>query len=298
MLGWLKVAINSLKTHRYMPGQALGLFGVAGSGKTFLQDHLITPLLGGRDAKPYQYMTGATAFNADMFAGEHLVISDENAHTDLASRRNFGTRIKDICVNHRQKLHAKYKAGVMVSPFWRLSISCNDEPENMMILPPMDGSIADKVMLLKVHKPNCLPGDEHREEYIAQFQSELPAFAAYLEAFVIPNELRCSRYGVTHFHHPELLEALDGLAPEMELLDLIDMELWRNQAIPQVWEGTATELYSALIDESSQVRVQVRATVRNGILCGRYLTRLTKKKEPRVRQYLREGRTQYLITPP
>jgi hypothetical protein len=298
MLGWLKVGINSVKTHQHMPGQALVLCGVAGSAKTFVQDHLITPLLGGRDAKPYQYMTGATPFNADLFAGEHLVISDENAHTDLASRRDFGTRIKDICVNHRQKLHAKYKTGFMASPFWRLSVSCNDEPENMMILPPMDPSIADKIMLLKVDMPTCLPDDEHREEYSDEFRSELPAFAAYLEEFVIPEELRSSRYGVTHFHHPDLVDALDGLAPEMELLDLIDMDLWRIQPIREVWEGTAAELYSALIGESSQVRTQAKATVRNGILCGRYLTRLTKKKEPRVRQYIREGRTQYLITPP
>lgn len=184
LLGWLKVAIRSAKTHKYMPGQALGLFGRPGTGKTFIQDHLITPLLGGRDAKPYQFMCGKTDFNADLFAGEHLVISDENAHTDLASRRNFGTKIKDLCVNHRQKLHEKRKTGFMVAPFWLLSISANDEPENLMIMPPIDRSIADKVMLFKIDMPESLPDDEQREEFAAQIKSELRAFVGYLGRFL------------------------------------------------------------------------------------------------------------------
>jgi len=83
-----------------------------------------------------------------------------------------------------------------------------------------------------------------------------------LKGFIIPEQLRSRRYGVAHFHHPELLDALDGLAPERELLDLIDMELWRNQAIPQVWEGTATELYSALIGTiATTVRIKLYQAV-------------------------------------
>ena len=38
----------------------------------------------------------------------------------------------------------------------------------------------------------------------------------------IPGELRCERFGVKHYHHPELLEALAESAPETKLLALID----------------------------------------------------------------------------
>jgi hypothetical protein len=278
-LAWLKTAVSSVRSHRYVPGQALCLLGAPGTAKTFVQDHIITPLLGGRDAKPYQYMTGQTPFNSDLFIGEHLVISDENAHTDLASRVNFGTKIKDICVNHRQKLHAKHREGVMTSPLWRLSLSCNDEPENLRILPPVDAAIADKLMLLKVDMPDCLPSEDRREEFADKIKSELPAFAAYLEAYVIPQGIKSNRYGVSHFHHPDILAALDELAPETELLNLIDIELWKGALADDLWEGTSTELSQRLTSTSSQVRAPAQHMLRSSQTCGRYLKRLAGSLE-------------------
>jgi hypothetical protein len=299
LLGWLKVAIRSAKTHKYMPGQALGLFGGPGTGKTFIQDHLITPLLGGRDAKPYQFMCGKTDFNADLFAGEHLVISDENAHTDLASRRNFGTKIKDLCVNHRQKLHEKCKTGFMVAPFWRLSISANDEPENLMIMPPIDGSIADKVMLFKIDMPECLPDDEQREEFAAQIKSELPAFVGYLGRFTIPNELRSARYGVTHFHHSEILEAIEQESPERRLLGLIDIEVWKHNDVGDIWKGISTDLYQLLTREGSRVERDARQLLHHAGTCGKYLARLdSNTRLSRVQSYKSQGRRIFIIHKP
>src|SRR6266478_86630 len=107
LLGWLKVAVNSLRTHRYTPGQAVAFAGPGGVGKTFVQEHIVTPLLGGRMARPYQYMSGQTPFNAELCKAEHLMISDEIGKTDLESRTEFGAKLKDICVNHSQKLHGK-----------------------------------------------------------------------------------------------------------------------------------------------------------------------------------------------
>ena len=106
-------------------------------------------MLGGRAAKPTEYMSGRTPFNADLFAAEHLMIEDEYGSTDLRTRREFGARIKDITVNDVQSCHAKNRwQAISLRPFWRLSISLNDEPENLMVLPPVDESLSDKLMLL------------------------------------------------------------------------------------------------------------------------------------------------------
>ena len=43
-----------------------------------------------------------------------------------------------------------------LKPFWRMSISCNEEPENLMILTPMDDSLADKMIILKAYR-NPMP---------------------------------------------------------------------------------------------------------------------------------------------
>jgi hypothetical protein len=42
-----------------------------------------------------------------------------------------------------------------LKPFWRLSITLNDEPENLLILPPLDESLGDKIMLLRAQAQNA-----------------------------------------------------------------------------------------------------------------------------------------------
>ena len=106
-------------------------------------------------ASPYQYMTGATLFNSEMFKAEHLVVEDNAASTDIRARRNFGSFVKTITVNECQPCFGKGRETLNLTPFWRLSISVNDEPENLMVLPPIDESIEDKLILLRRSAPQC-----------------------------------------------------------------------------------------------------------------------------------------------
>ena len=99
--GWLKMAEKSVRESAPMPGQAVVFAGPRNAGKNFVQD-LITAMLGGRVARPYQWIIGSTTFNADLFEAEHLMIADEVPFQDLASRRVFGSKIKDISVNSIQ----------------------------------------------------------------------------------------------------------------------------------------------------------------------------------------------------
>ena len=130
---WLKCSMESLREGPpFRPGQALFLCGPAGGGKSLLQ-RLITVILGGRCGKPYQYMTRATSFNADLLGAEHLMIEDEQASADIRARRNFGASLKDMVVNEDQRLHAKGKDAIILRPFWRVTVSTNNEPENTVI---------------------------------------------------------------------------------------------------------------------------------------------------------------------
>ncbi len=52
----------------------------------------------------------------------------------------------------KQRCHAKHREPLTLTPFWRLSISVNDEPENLMVLPPIDESLGDKMILLKARR--------------------------------------------------------------------------------------------------------------------------------------------------
>ena len=77
----------------------------------------------------------------------------------------------------------------------------------------------------------------------------------------------------THYHHPELLVALDGISPELRLHDLIVESLFGDN-ITQEWTGTATEL------ESKLAYVQSFRDISPSTGCtGKYLNRLEEKKD-------------------
>ena len=296
LLGWLKVGYEALLNGQLRPGQALAIAGPRDCGKSLLQ-HLITEILGGRAAKPYRYMSGATEFNGDLFGAEHLMIEDEVAFTDIRARRHFGARIKDFTVNTVQSCHGKNRPAVSLKPFWRVTITLNDEPENLLILPPIDDSLEDKLMLLKASKAT-LPADigtaDGRQRYWAQLMQELPMFLNLLVNYRIPSALQSGRFGVKHFHHAALIAALTEMSPEMRLMGLIDAALEEQKHGGQ-WTGTATELEQMLSE--TKVGFEARRLLDWNNATGTYLGRLAKKLSHRVQAQRTNAARRWTIVP-
>jgi hypothetical protein len=288
LYGWLKTALEALYNGKFRPGQALVLAGPKDCGKSLLQN-LLTVLFGGRSAKPHQYMSGQTSFNGDLFCAEHLMMEDEEPATDIKARRNFGTKIKEVTANVTQRCHHKYRPGITLEPFWRLTISLNEETENLMILPPWDDSIEDKVILFKAtsyEMPMPTLTNEDRQAFWDALTGSLPAFVDFLLKYEIPEKLSSHRYGITHFHHPDILEALGALAPETRFLELIDAEIFKY-VLPSgrptdPWEGTASKLELNLTDDISGVRYPARQLLSWQGACGTYLGRLQRRHPKRI----------------
>ena len=299
LFGWLKIGFESLYSSKFRVGQALTLAGPRDCGKSLLQN-LFTEILGGRSAKPHRYMSGATPFNGELFCSEHLIVEDEEASTDIRARRNFGIKIKEITANVTNSCHAKHRQAITLNPFWRLSISVNDEPENLMILPPIDESLQDKLIILKAaHHRMPMPSvsDEEREFFMAALRTELPHFIHFLTKWQIPSHLVSQRYGITHFQHPDILTALGTLAPETKLLELIDTVLFGSPA-PGVWEGSANKLERELTRESSTVRREAAQLLSFPVACGTYLGRLQKLCPTRFESTHTRNGNQWIINPP
>jgi hypothetical protein len=293
--GWLKIAYESVRARKLMPGQALALAGPKGSGKSLLQN-LITEILGGRVGKPYQFMTGGTNFNSEIFASEHLMIEDESASIDIRARRHLSSAIKNITVNTTQRCHPKNRTAITLTPFWRLSISLNEEPENLMVLPPIDESLSDKIMLLKAFKkPMPMASDDscEREKFWNQLKGELPAFLDFLVKWTIPEDLKSQRFGIAEYHHPDLIRALTALQPETHLLALIDEYILQSQ--PH-WTGTAEALEKRLTSPESGCRDKAQKLFYYPSACGSLLGRLAKMESSRVRSTSSKGRTTWHIT--
>jgi hypothetical protein len=299
LFGWLKVAVESLYSSKPRVGQALVLAGPPDGGKSLTQ-HIITLLIGGRPGKPHRYMSGLTPFNSELMGYEHLMIEDEESSTDIRARRNFGSKVKEICANEEQSCHAKFRAAITLTPFWRLSISVNSEPENLMILPPIDEHLQDKFIILKCEKhPMPMPTvtNEQREAFMNTLKAELPHFLAFLFRWQIPDNLKSGRYGITHFQHPDILQTLTTLAPETRLLELIDSELFDSPA-PGAWEGSANQLERKLTSEGSGVRREAERLLTFPLACATYLGRLQKRDHDRFQvDHTRKGNL-WTINPP
>jgi hypothetical protein len=242
------------------------------------------------------YFSGRTNFNGELFMAEHLKIEDEAASTDIRSRRQLGNFLKQVAANRKHKLHDKYNRGVDLPVFWRCTISMNDEAENVLILPPMDESLVDKFILLKCRAfelPMPTETPEQEEAFWNVIKEQLPHYLHWLtQEFVLPDNLKSSRFGVRHFHHPYIIEALNELSPEEKLLQLIDaaeMSIFGGELNP--WEGKAVELEAKLTSNDSNVQYEARRLFFTQASCGQYLARLAKRYPDRVQESKRMHNT-------
>ncbi len=280
LMGWLACAVQGLYLKIRRPGQALVLAGPAGSGKSVVQNNIITPLLGGRSAKCAPYLQGRTEFNGELFGTEHLMLEDESQDTCIKSRLALASNIKQICVNEIQPCHGKNRPIVNLAPWWRLTISLNDEPERLLIIPPLAPDVADKLILLRcapVAWPLPADGPGDWERLLTAIAAELPAFLHLLLRHAVPPDLHSNRYGVIHWHHPDITRALEELSPEAHLAQLILR--WMHATS---WRGTAEALRSALLDDDD-TRRDARDLLRWPNACGTYLSRLAKCPRPPLR---------------
>ena len=286
--GWLKMGRKAVLEAFPMPGQALVLAGPRNAGKNLFQD-IITEALGGRAEKPSRYMVGKSEFNGDLFGAEHLCIADEVPFYDMPSRRVFGSKIKDMCVNSLQSCHGKHKEALTLYPIWRLSISVNDEAENLVMLPPLEESIEDKIMLLKVDQaimPMKSDSPRSRVDFWDAVRAEIPSFLHFIENYVVPDELQESRFGIKAFQHPDLVEILKEMTHETRLMALMEIIVIPDNGS---WKGTLEELETALLEDSTYKR-QIEKLLYYPTALMTYLRRLHKSAPERVKKLKHGGK--------
>ena len=293
-MGWMKTARLAMLSGKRRPGQALVLAGPVQCGKTQLIKQIITPAMGGREAKPYRYLSGKTNFCADLIGAEVLVIDDESANTRIEARRMLGDGIKNTLFASSVRVEGKHKNAFDFSPLWRLVIAVNDEPESLLVLPPLSKDLSDKLMILKCQKALEL-SDEAFGEWQSAIGQELPAFLHIVEKFDIQPDEADGRCGVRSFYHPAVVDAISELSPEHQLSNLIDV-LSTGGGISLPWEGTAAQLKALLTSPSSSTRSDAERLLSSWpASTGVYLGRLSGKGVEKLK--LRDGDQRWRITP-
>jgi hypothetical protein len=299
ILTWLKGSVDALRAGMTKEAQALALAGPPQSGKSLFQ-RLITDLLGGRDCKPFLFMSGKTPFNAELFEAEHLALEDEHMSRRLSDRLALGAAIKGIVANEAHHCHRKNCTPITLRPFWRLTLTLNDEPEALLVLPPLDEHVADKILLLRASRfplPMPTTTKDERAAFGRCLKGEFPAFLHFLmHEYQVPNGYGDARYVVAGWHHPDLTAALHDLSPAASLLALID-QLAPWGAVNAEWEGTADELRAQLFQHGGTAP-DARRLLEWPLASGNYLATLAKKSPERVKQHRTNTARLWIIRKP
>jgi len=257
----------------------LVMAGEVNSGKSLIA-WIISQLLGGRTANPYSSWSGGILWNDDLIGAELLLIDDCTGNTDIRARRTFGAAFKEAMYPHCVQLRKRHSSSISVRPVWACVCCCNDTPEALQIIPPIDADMSDKIILL--HCTGVTLGidtstPEGKRELQAVIRRELPAFAAELVAWVTPQEFRDTRSGVLAWRDPDLVDSVDSNSPARRIETLIQAAIenrgiWHD--LPR--EFTAMEIETRLTDHQSPVRDQARSLFTWHGACGSALSRLAK----------------------
>jgi hypothetical protein len=248
---WCKIADSALRSGepgQWRQGHALILTGPAGGGKSRLQENLITPMLGGRAADPKKFLFDQDEFNGDVFAAEHLSLGEVPSSQKTVDRTALAETIKQIVANSAQRMRLMRTEPWTVHPYWRLSISLNDDPDKLRSLPLITNDFGDKVLIFhtcQAELPMPTRTDEERKAFRDALREELPAFIWWLQnVWEIPTDLLtykngrdATRFGFREFHHPVIKSGLFDDTPAAELMQMIDMAVFTADGIERkLWD--------------------------------------------------------------
>lgn len=279
---WIKDTLDALYAGRPRQGMALILAGEAGCGKTLFKEFLKV-MFGGGEVYPYAYMMGKDNFNEELTQAPLWVVDDEAADTTLSARIKFGAEIKKVVANSAMRCRGMHQSAITLNPLRRLVICVNVEPDRLLVLPPIDDDIADKLLITKCVQP-CpwpMPMSTHEEKsaFFQKLVDELPAFIHWLhvEQEHIPPEYR-GRFGVRHYHNPEISESLLEISPEMQLAEQIDRVLFGRQSLTRTtWTGSCNELVKAMKADDSPLASWERAKIPAAAWIGRRVAKLAAR---------------------
>jgi hypothetical protein len=302
--GWFQHVMQCYTQGVISPGLALCVAGEANSGKSRLA-MIMRWCLGGRVSHPYDYMIGRDNFNKDMFGAVLQLVDDENADTNLSARLKFAAQIKKIVANDEAKQRGMHRDGVNLSVLWRLVVLVNLEANRLMVMPPVDSDIKDKVMMLKGYQrprppteitldtpaelacwPMPMPTrtEAERREFRERLQAELPAYLWWLLfEYKMPSHVAGGRFCVRHWQHPQILESLQQFSPHVRIWQLIEAsgvifseEVGGTngpQTIPvPLWKGTAVQLHALLVGDKSKLSSHEKKAIPDPSWLGQRLT--------------------------
>lgn len=309
LLGWLKLSDRHLRSGKKSSGQMLIIGGKKDSGKTFIKEHIIRPILGGRQADPSDYLRDGK-FNSDVFKAESWEIDDSVGTKE--KRQILTGASKKMTATSEHRIEGKYAEALQSPPvFIRIHAYVNTDSENdLFAIPEAVDSIKDKLIILHAsqskheRQATILPDanvEGAQEEFVERIRKARPAFTHYIQNREIPEKYQDSRFGPAPYINPELAKVMHKASDEGKLLDLIDKLVFTFENRAEPWEGTSSELdllLSVNAKDASQTKDLDRVKWK-GDAIGNGLWLLSKHPGGRVTKRERQERSRgWIIQPP
>jgi hypothetical protein len=253
MMAWWKRAYESSYNGRPLPGQILIIAGEAHCGKTLFNTWVLGQSLGGSvNAEPI--LMKQTSFNKQGAEVALWRCDDAASDGDYQAKLSFAKSLKAMAANPTQLYQPKFRDAIELPFLGRVVVTTNVDPESIRVLPTMDASMKDKIMLFKIKEdfhPHFYDSNYKNEARVMQ---ELPHALRFLLDWNPPSlvmDPKFKRFGVRAFHHPDLIQAAQTESREYVFSEIL--EPWitgkRNEKAGEV-EVMASQLLKDLIGMS------------------------------------------------
>ena len=253
LLAWFKRVYVGCLRRQPNSGHGVFLAGGVGVGKTLCSQEIFGVALGG-SVEAAAYLTGQTAFNSELFNFILWRIDDGSIAADLAKHRIYSERVKQITANPAHHINTKFRVAGMTQWQGRLFVTLNLDADSLRMIPNVDMSMLEKVMLFKtLPKSIVFPEEGLLKRNIA---IELPHFLRWIIDWTPPShcfEGAESRFGLVPYHHPDLLASAVQSSDISSFAELVQQ--WMKQYFDAQpldvlkWEGTVTQLRMEMLTD-------------------------------------------------
>lgn len=260
-MSWLAHFYQSCYHRKPRSGHAIFLAGGTNIGKTFLNRAIIGALVGGF-AEANDYLMGNDMFNEEIFDRAFWVVDDGSISTCSRSHKRFSEMVKKVVANPTFRVRGLYQKANTVPWQGRVSCSLNLDAESLRLIPDLEISIKEKIMLFKcVEKATTkfLQPDD-MDSMLAR---ELPEFARYLLDYTYPEHTLGNdpRFFVVPYHEASLMRS-SNLSSQSggfsEILAEFLKDYFGRETTAEYWEGSALSLYRQIVADGSMVGIMKR----------------------------------------
>jgi len=250
-LAWLQRFYTTALENKLDSGQNIFIGGAPGIGKTLLSTQVLARLVAGHAAAE-NYLMGKTDFNSQLFETALWTVDDTSANDDVQAHRKFSTIVKRMAANTTFEYHAKFQVPCQVAWRGRVVVTFNVDEESIRIIPDLDVSILDKIMIFRAaDRKFVFPPSRELEAII---ERELPYFARWLLDWTPPEHvLGTARYGIVSYHESSLVQVAKHSSRSNSFLEIL--EDWKKEYFAEHkedWQGTAYQLLVALHKDPSK----------------------------------------------